>query len=31
MAQDIKIKYSDKDLAKFKTLIQEKIEKANSH
>ncbi len=31
MAQDIKIKYLDKDLAEFKTLIQEKIEKANSH
>lgn len=28
MAQDTNIRYSDKDLAEFKVLIQEKIEKA---
>lgn len=28
MTQDTKIRYSDKDLAEFKALIQEKIEKA---
>ena len=31
MAQDLKIRYSDKDLAEFKTLIEEKIVKAKSH
>ena len=31
MPQDLKIRYSDKDLAEFKTLIEEKIEKAKSH
>ncbi len=31
MAQDLNIRYSDKDLAKFKSLIEEKIEKAKSH
>ncbi|UPS92391.1 MULTISPECIES: TraR/DksA family transcriptional regulator [unclassified Bizionia] len=28
MGEDINVRYSDKDLAEFKTLIQEKIEKA---
>ena len=31
MAQDLKIRYSDADLAEFKELIEEKIEKAKSH
>lgn len=31
MAQDLKIRYSDKDLAEFRSLIEEKIEKAKSH
>lgn len=31
MAQDLKIKFSDKDLAEFKALIEDKIEKAKSH
>jgi len=31
MAQDLNVRYSDKDLAKFKTLIEDKIEKAKSH
>jgi len=31
MAQDLNVRYSDKDLAKFKSLIEEKIEKAKSH
>ena len=31
MAKDIKVRYSDKDLAAFKTLIEEKIEKAKVH
>jgi len=31
MAQDLKVRYADKDLAEFKELIEEKIEKANSH
>ncbi|AZQ60015.1 TraR/DksA family transcriptional regulator [Maribacter sp. MJ134] len=31
MAQDLKVRYSDKDLAEFKSLIEEKIEKAKSH
>lgn len=30
MAKDIKVRYADKDLAKFKELIEEKIEKAKS-
>ncbi|GAA4116603.1 molecular chaperone DnaK [Aquimarina addita] len=29
MAEDIKVRYSDADLAKFKVIILEKIEKAN--
>ncbi len=28
MSEDLKVRYSDKDLAEFKTLIQEKIDKA---
>ncbi|MBT8320293.1 MAG: TraR/DksA C4-type zinc finger protein [Eudoraea sp.] len=31
MGQDVKIRYSDKDLEKFRVLIEEKIEKAKSH
>lgn len=31
MAQDTKVKYSDKDLAEFKELIDAKIEKAQKH
>ena len=31
MAEDLKIRYSDKDLGEFKVLIEEKIEKANKH
>jgi RNA polymerase-binding transcription factor DksA len=31
MAEDLKVRYSDKDLAEFKSLIEEKIEKAKSH
>ena len=31
MAQDLNVRYSDQDLAEFKTLIEEKIEKAKSH
>jgi len=31
MAEDLKVRYSDKDLEEFKTLIEEKIEKAKSH
>ena len=31
MAQDLKVRYADADLAEFKTLIEEKIEKAKSH
>lgn len=31
MAQDLKIRYSDADLAEFKELIEEKIVKAKSH
>jgi RNA polymerase-binding transcription factor DksA len=31
MAQDLKVRYADKDLAEFKKLIEEKIEKAKSH
>jgi RNA polymerase-binding transcription factor DksA len=31
MVEDLKVRYSDKDLAEFKELIIEKIEKAKSH
>ena len=31
MVEDLKVRYSDKDLAEFKVLISEKIEKAKSH
>lgn len=31
MQQDLNVRYSDKDLAEFKLLIEEKIVKANSH
>lgn len=31
MAQDLKIRYADKDLEEFKSLIEEKIVKAKSH
>ncbi len=31
MAQDLKVRYSDKDLDEFKALIEEKIEKAKKH
>lgn len=31
MGQDLKVRYSDKELAEFKSLIEEKIEKAKSH
>ena len=31
MAQDLKVRYSDADLAEFKKLIEDKIEKAKSH
>ncbi|MGI9552208.1 MAG: TraR/DksA family transcriptional regulator [Aurantibacter sp.] len=31
MAKDLKVRYSDKDLEKFKVLIEKKIEKAKSH
>ncbi|MDB4291955.1 TraR/DksA family transcriptional regulator [Maribacter sp.] len=31
MAQDLNVRYSDKDLAEFKALIEEKIEKAKTH
>lgn len=31
MAQDLKVRYSDADLAEFKELIEEKIDKAKSH
>jgi len=31
MGQDLKIRYSDKELEGFKILIEEKIEKAKSH
>lgn len=30
MAEDVKVRYSDSDLAEFRTLIEEKIEKANA-
>ncbi len=31
MAEELKVRYSDKDLDEFKALIEEKIEKAKSH
>ena len=31
MAEDLKVRYSDKDLAEFKSFIEEKIGKAKSH
>lgn len=31
MAQDLNVRYPDKDLAEFKILIEEKIVKANGH
>ena len=31
MVEDLKVRYSDKDLAEFKELIEVKIEKAKSH
>ncbi len=31
MAEDSKVRYSDKDLAEFRALIEEKIEKAQKH
>ena len=31
MGQDLKIRYTDKELDEFKVLIEEKIEKAQSH
>lgn len=31
MGQDLKIRYTDKELEEFKVLIEEKIEKAKSH
>lgn len=31
MTQDLKVRYSDKDLSEFKELIEEKIVKAKSH
>lgn len=31
MSQDVKVRYSDKELAEFKALIEEKIKKAQSH
>lgn len=31
MADDLKIRYADADLAEFKSIIEEKIEKAKSH
>jgi RNA polymerase-binding transcription factor DksA len=31
MGQDLNVRYSDKDLAKFKSLIEEKIEKAKNY
>ncbi len=31
MAEDLNIRYSDKDLAEFKVLIEQKIVKANGH
>ncbi|NJB36901.1 MULTISPECIES: TraR/DksA C4-type zinc finger protein [Flavobacteriaceae] len=31
MAEDLKVRYSDKDLAEFKEIIEAKIEKAKQH
>jgi hypothetical protein len=31
MGQDLKVRYTDKELEGFKVLIEEKIEKAQSH
>ena len=31
MGQDLKVRYTDKELKEFKVLIEEKIEKAQSH
>lgn len=31
MGQDLKARYSDKDLEEFRTIIEEKVEKAQSH
>lgn len=31
MAKDLNVRYSDKDLAEFRSLIENKIEKAKSH
>ena len=31
MGQDLKVRYSDKELDEFRVLIEEKIEKAKSH
>ncbi|WP_350289743.1 TraR/DksA C4-type zinc finger protein [uncultured Croceitalea sp.] len=31
MAEDLKVRYADKDLGEFKVLIEEKIEKAQKH
>ncbi len=31
MGQDVKVRYSDKELEEFRALIEEKIEQANSH
>lgn len=31
MAEDLKTRYSDKDLEEFRTIIEEKIEKAKTH
>ncbi|MER3375609.1 MAG: TraR/DksA C4-type zinc finger protein [Allomuricauda sp.] len=31
MAEELKVRYSDKDLDEFRALIEEKIEKAKSH
>ncbi len=31
MGQDLKVRYTDKELEEFKVLIEEKIEKAQSH
>ncbi|MBO0321203.1 TraR/DksA C4-type zinc finger protein [Muricauda sp. CAU 1633] len=31
MAEELKVRYSDKDLNEFRVLIEEKIEKAKSH
>ena len=31
MAEDLKVRYADSDLEEFRTLIEEKIEKAQKH